>query len=124
MKRIALCLMLFWLSPAFAGEDQEIEFLLTAVEQSNCTFIRNDKPHPADEAADHLRMKYGRARWAVDNAEEFIDRIASKSTLSGDPYRVQCDGAEPELTRTWLTARLAEYRVASAEQHRSASNLN
>lgn len=124
MKRIALCLLLFWLAPAFASDDPEIEFLLTAVEQSDCTFIRNDKPHPAAEAADHLRMKYRRGKWAVDDAEEFIDRIASKSTISGDPYRVQCGDNAPELTGRWLTARLAEYRDAPEGEPQSMTDLN
>ena len=107
--RLALCLWLLMAGTAWAGDDPEIEFLLTAVEQSDCTFIRNDKSHSAEAAADHLRMKYKRGRWAVGNAEEFISRIASKSTMSGNPYRVQCAQDEPELTGDWLTDRLAEY---------------
>lgn len=121
MMRAALGLLLLTVGTAWAGDDPEIEFLLTAVEQSDCTFIRNDKSHSAGEAADHLRMKYRRGRWAVDNAEQFISRIASKSTLSGTPYRVQCAQDEAELTGDWLAERLAEYRAAEASQPQALS---
>jgi hypothetical protein len=121
MMRLALGLLVLMVGTAWAGDDPEIEFLLTAVGQSDCTFIRNDKPHSAEKAADHLRMKYRRGRWAVDNAEEFIIRIASKSTMSGNPYRVQCAQDEPELTSDWLTDRLARYRAAEASEPQALS---
>jgi len=96
-----------------ADSDPEINYLLTAVESSGCTFIRNGDDHPSDEAADHLRMKYERAGKRISSAEDFIKRIATKSFLSGKPYAIQCEGAEPEPTGEWLSEQLAEFRSAS-----------
>lgn len=97
-------------SPAFAGDDtQAIEYLLTAVGSSQCTFIRNGKEYSSEEAEAHLRMKYRRGKkWATD-AEAFIERIASKSSMSRKPYRIRCGAAEAQLTSEWLAQRLAEF---------------
>ncbi|UCG71392.1 MAG: DUF5329 domain-containing protein [Chromatiales bacterium] len=111
MKSGVFVLLLMLALPALA-EDAEIEFLLTSVEQSGCTFIRNGDAHPPADAADHLRMKYDRAGSRVKGAEQFIDRIASKSSLSGRPYTIQCGDGEPYPTKRWLTERLAEYQAA------------
>jgi hypothetical protein len=111
MKLAAGLLLLILALPA-AAEDAEIEYLLASVGQSNCTFVRNGNAHPSVEAADHLRMKYERAGWRVKGADQFIERIATKSSLSGKPYTIQCDGDEPCPTGRWLTERLAEYRAA------------
>ena len=42
------------------------------------------------------------------NADQFIDRVASGSTVSGKPYRVHCPGRTPVDSGAWLRARLAE----------------
>lgn len=102
--------MLLLLAGFAAAADPEIDYLLSAVEQSGCTFIRNGAFHSAADAADHLRMKYKRARRHVDSAEEFIDRIASQSSLSGEPYTIECAGSGVQPSRSWLTATLARFR--------------
>ncbi len=97
-------------APALADEGiVEIEYLLTSVGKSNCTFIRNGKEHSAVDAEDHLRMKYKRGKkWAKDG-KRFIERIASKSSFSGRPYRIRCGEGEPQLTSDWLNERLSEF---------------
>lgn len=116
--KLAAGLLLLMLALPAAAEDAEIEYLLTSVEQSHCTFVRNGDAHPSAEAADHLRMKYGRAGWRVKGADQFIDRIASKSSLSGRPYTMQCGDAEAYPTRDWLSERLAEYRAAQQQTNK------
>lgn len=114
MKLAIGCLLLMLALPAAASAtDQEIEYLLASVEQSHCTFIRNGKAYPSAEAADHLRMKYERAGSRVNGADQFIGRIASKSSMSGKPYTMQCEDAEPLPTQRWLSERLAEFRAAN-----------
>ncbi len=88
---------------------REIDHLLDSVSTSGCIFIRNGREHEPAEAAEHLRTKYRQAHRYVNSAENFIDRIASESSISGRPYRVNCEGDE-EPTRTWLHRALAEYR--------------
>ena len=90
--------------------DPEIEFLLQAVAQSEHQFLRNGEAHAGPEAAAHLRKKYEYRRDDIDGPEAFIAQAANGSWLSGEPYRVQLADGSTELTRDWLTARLAEYR--------------
>lgn len=99
--------------PALAGDDntgKEIDHLLRHVAQSGCTFTRNGDTHDAADAADHLRLKYSRgSRW-VDTAEDFIDRLASASSWTGEPYTITCDG-QTEPTGPWLHRALKAYRA-------------
>lgn len=88
----------------------EIEFLLEAVGASGCVFIRNDKDHSSEEAEDHLRMKYRNGKRWAKSPEQFIERIATKSSWSGDPYFIRCSNAEQQPTGEWLSARLSDYR--------------
>ena len=89
---------------------EEIGYLIDAVGQSGCTFIRNGKSHEAEDAADHLRMKYRRGKAYAKGAEQFISRLASKSLLSGKPYFIVCDGEDTQKTGDWLMQRLVAYR--------------
>jgi len=95
--------------------DVEVAYLIDEVSESGCSFVRNGKEHTASEAADHLRMKARRGKRYYDTTEEFIDRIASKSSWSGKPYAIQC-GDEPSVAAAdWFTRVLSEYRVVSGE---------
>jgi hypothetical protein len=98
---------------ALAADDPEIEYLLQAVAHSEHSFLRNGEAHDGPEAAAHLRKKYEYRRDDIDGAEAFIAQAASGSWLSGEPYRVQLADGSTELTRDWLSARLAEYRQRS-----------
>jgi hypothetical protein len=101
-------------SPASAEPDEaaqaEIAALLTAVGSSGCTFIRNDEPGTASAARAHLERKYRYARKKLESAEDFIERVASKSSMTGRPYLVECPGKPQQGTREWLFERLVEIR--------------
>lgn len=103
-------------SAAGAADDSrtagEITHLLDYVDGSGCAFIRNGETHAAADARDHLAMKYGRASARVGSAEQFIDRVATRSFLSGDLYRVQCPGRPAQPTGPWLAAELTRWRAA------------
>ncbi len=90
--------------------DQEIEQLLNHVGTSGCDFHRNGSRHPPAEAADHLRLKYRRGKRYADTAEHFIDRLASKSSWSGEPYQVECAGEAPQDAGPWLHRALGDIR--------------
>jgi hypothetical protein len=71
------------------GEQQKIERLIEIVRNSEGTkFIRNGAEHTPEQAADHLRSKW-QAAGQIATAEQFIDKIASKSSLSGEPYKIR-----------------------------------
>ncbi len=95
------------------NSDAEIEYLLTSVGSSNCKFIRNGTQHPASDAESHLRMKYGKAHRHIDNADEFINKLASESSWTHKPYTLACPEEEIQSTKIWLLERLAEYRATN-----------
>lgn len=88
----------------------EIEHLLDFVGESGCVFNRNGSSHDAEEAEDHLRMKFGNGKRYVSNAEDFIDRIASKSSWSGSKYTVECPNQSEQPSGEWLNGELQRYR--------------
>ena len=113
-------------APASAGESSaEIEYLLTTMGQSQCTFIRNGKEYDADDAEAHLRMKYRRAKRHAGTAEDFIDNLASRSSMSRKPYLIACNGEAPGESGPWLRELLEEYReskpVSSADGDAAAA---
>ncbi len=101
---------------AASGADVEIGQLLGYIEHSGCLLYRNGSWYSASDARAHLEMKYRylRDRGLVDTTEDFIDRAATASSMSGKPYQVQCDGGEPVPSAEWLTTELHRLRRASA----------
>jgi hypothetical protein len=109
-----LVLMILLTGPiaaAFAdtAADTEIRALIQAVAESGCEFNRNGSVHSAEAAADHLELKYSRGKRYAHSAEACIERLASKSSWSGKPYQMVCDGEE-QPAGDWLTATLEEFR--------------
>jgi hypothetical protein len=88
--------------------DAAVARLLRAIETSGCRMERNGELHESKEAAEHLRMKLERSGRPGMSADQFIDRVASGSSISGRPYRVLCPGQPPVDSRAWLRARLNE----------------
>ena len=97
-------------APGPSAKD-EIDHLLSYVAASSCTFVRNGSEYPADRAREHLVDKYRFAGSRIATAEQFIDYLATKSSLSGRPYHVRC-GTQDALSGPWLTAELKRYRSA------------
>ena len=89
--------------------NSEIDYLLDTVGESGCVFIRNGKEHAASAAKDHLQTKRKRGRRHFESADEFIERLASRSSLSGREYTIRC-GDELVSANTWFTAALERYR--------------
>lgn len=100
MKR-RLCL-LGWLACTVAlaapppAEQQLIDALIARVgAMADVRFVRNGRDYDARDAARFLREKYLARGQEVDTADAFIERIASKSSTSGQPYLIrQADGRE------------------------------
>ncbi len=112
---LVLAIPAVFLASGVNAEEQvptEIDYLLSAVGASDCAFIRNDKRHSAADAEDHLRMKYRRGKRYAPTTEAFIERLASKSSISKKLYLIDCPGEGLAPSGEWLTERLAEYREA------------
>lgn len=119
MKAFLMGALAFLLSfSVFANwplEQARIEFLLQTIEQSNATFIRNGSEYNAHEAADHLRQKLDMAIGGSSDeekdsftAELFIEKIASKSMLSGKPYYIRLNG-QTFQAGPWLLEKLGNF---------------
>ena len=117
MRRLLLSIVVCAFLPVIAYADDaevEIEYLVSTIGASDCTFIRNGKRHDADDAEAHLRMKYRRGKRYAPTAELFIERLASKSSMTGRLYKIDCPGSEAVPSGDWLTARLQEYRAQAS----------
>ena len=93
-----------------AGTTEEIAALLLFVEQSECTFIRNGKQYNDLEARGHIETKYDHFKEKISTTEDFIELAATKSIMSGKPYKVLCSGKEMNLA-DWLQAELVKQRT-------------
>ncbi len=91
----------------------EIEGLLSRLGASGCQFKRNSSWHTAVEAQAHLRRKldYLVDKDAVGSTEQFIERAATKSSMSGKPYQVQCGNEAPVPSSQWLRTELKVLRA-------------
>lgn len=67
-------------------EAQKIEKLILYIEKTEAKFVRNGSEYSGIDAAKHLRMKREKAGKKITTARQFIDYLASKSSLSGEPY--------------------------------------
>ncbi len=123
MKTFQLTLilaLLFTGNDLFAAENEEIDYLLSYLGDSGCTFIRNGDEHQAKEAKEHLEMKYNYAKQRIKTAEDFIEKIASKSSLSKKQYQVRC--ADIQLpSKQWFERALASHRGSGNEQRQEDS---
>ena len=57
-----------------------------------------------------MKYEYLSGRGAVDSAEAFIEQGASRSSMSGEPYEVQCPGQGSLPSGQWLQEELRRYR--------------
>lgn len=114
-----LTLMLILASAARAGPpamaEAEINHLLGFVGSSGCEFHRNGSWYDSKRAEAHLRSKYQwlAAHDQINTAEEFIEKAATRSSLSGQPYEVRCAGSEAVMANRWLHDELTHYRTRS-----------
>ena len=84
---------------------------MQALENSGCRFQRNGSWYDAVAARGHLQRKYDYLlkRDLVDSSEQFIQRAASKSSVSGKPYRVKCGALELD-SAVWFDMQLQRLR--------------
>ena len=116
MRALAILLALFS-QLALAGwpeEKAKIDQLLQKIsEQKGAKFIRNGEPHPASKATEHLKMKLENAQkmfWTPKKsewtAEMFIEKIATKSSLSGKLYQIRFSDGRTVNSGDWLRTQL------------------
>ena len=118
--RLKPCLILmlgFLLMPVARAEPTiteqvEVNFLLGYVDGSVCEFNRNGAWHDSKKAQEHLRdkFKYMSARNLIITTEDFIEKVATKSSFTGRSYQVRCGDGVIMSSNQWLRAELARFR--------------
>jgi uncharacterized protein DUF5329 len=99
-----------------ADVQAEIEYLLRHIEDSGCEFYRNGSWYNGGRARAHLYEKYRYfvAHGGIITADEFIERAATRSSVTGIPYQIRCSGGAPIDSKPWLLDALAAYRQAKS----------
>ena len=70
-------------------EKEKIEALISSIEHlKNAKFNRNGSLYDASAAATHLRMKWKKAGDKIKTVQDFIEQIASKSSITGLDYKI------------------------------------
>lgn len=110
--------VLAWGGPAGAdvppAQRPEVEHLIAFVRGSGCVMERNGRRYTADDAARHIRRKYEHFRDEIHDSGDFIRLAATRSSVTGRPYRVICGGGEPQPAGAWLRRELQRYRSGHA----------
>ena len=96
-------------------EQARIDKLIRHVEtQKGMTFIRNGTEYSCADAARFLRGKMDSMGAEVSTAREFIDRIATKSSMSGKPYQVRFSDGRQVPAAQFLGDELKRLEAAPA----------
>jgi hypothetical protein len=107
--------LVFGAVTALAISDTEfsrIEALLAALDQSqDIQFIRNGKAYNSKRAVSHLNRKLRSVKDKLTSAEQFIDEVASGSSVSGDPYLVRYPDGSEILSRDFFYQLLKKLNI-------------
>ena len=91
------------------SEAEKIDKLIEAVgDLKDAQFIRNGSAYSASQAKDHLKMKLKKAGNDIKTAKDFIDKIASKSSLSGEDYKIKFKDGKEITTKVFFEEKLRE----------------
>ena len=89
-------------------EKSRIERLIRYIEtRKDMKFIRNGSEYTCEEAAKFLRGKLESMGSEILTARQFIEQIASRSSMSGKPYQVRLADGTLIPTAQFLTEELA-----------------
>jgi len=88
-------------------EKEKIEALISSIEDlRNVKFYRNGILYNATTAAKHLRMKYSKAGDNIKTAQDFIEKIASKSSITGQDYKIVFSDGKVILAKKYFYDKL------------------
>lgn len=98
-----------------AAEQQMIDRLIERVAAMNdARFVRNFKEYKAADAATFMREKLRLMGQGVNTCDEFIDRIATRSSTTGLAYKIRFADGREMPSGEFLHAELARLRAAQA----------
>ena len=111
-----LCAVLAWqgysgtavaqlLAPA---EIAKIEVLIRHVQgMQDAVFVRNGKDYDGNVAARFLRRKWESKHDEISSARDFIDKVASVSSTTGQAYHIKLKNGQVLTSREYLLVQLA-----------------
>lgn len=88
-------------------ETQKVDRLIQYIRSLEAAYIRNGSEHTCQEAADHLQAKWAKHRSRISSAEEFIERLASESSMTGEPYLIRYADGKTATTEDVLRRELS-----------------
>lgn len=88
-------------------EKEKIDRLILYIENlKDCQFVRNGTAYPPKEAAEHLRLKWRKGGSDKMTARQFIDQLASSSSMSGKPYQIKWKDGKYYIVKPFLDREL------------------
>ena len=89
-------------------EEAKIEYLINSVNNvpEGSKFIRNGSKHSTAAAVDHLKTKYKRGKKYAKTAVDFIENLASKSSISGKAYYIEFPDGKTITAKEFFTNNL------------------
>jgi hypothetical protein len=115
LRTLAAAVALAVATPAPAAPDakaaREIDHLLAFVASSSCRFVRGGTEYDGRKAREHLERKLDYARSKLSTADQFVDNLATGSSMTGEAYKVRC-GARELTSQAWLRTELDAFRKA------------
>ena len=109
---LPLLLLFITLPLAPAAEenpDAKINSLISHVESlTDATFIRNGKEYTSSNAARFLRGKWDANKKDVRTPEDFIAKVATKSSTTGKPYLIRFKDGKETPCADYLRSRLGK----------------
>jgi len=98
-----------------ASEQKLIDTLILRVSNmKTMTFMRNGDEHNAADAAKHMKAKFDHFKDEIVTAEDFIDRCASRSEMTGKAYQVKMPNGAVRDANEFLNAELRTLRKDSS----------
>jgi hypothetical protein len=94
---------------AVLTENEKIDLLIAKVEKlEGVRFYRNGTWYDAAAAASHLRMKRDKAGKTIKTANDFINRVASESSMTGEAYKIKLKDGKEMLAKEFFLEVLKE----------------
>ncbi len=96
------------------AEDRLIDTLIQRVSKmSSMIFLRNGSEYNAADAARHMQAKYDYFKKELVTAEDFIERCASRSEMTGQAYKVKLTNGTVREANEFLNSELRALRQAT-----------
>ena len=111
IKLLLLTLLLFVsLDAKEKSYQHEIDHLLLYVQNTECSYVRNGDAHNGKDARSHIQRKYDYFYDDIKSTEDFIRLSATKSTMFGNKYYIECPNIPKVESSKWLLDELHRYR--------------